>query len=54
MPRDVYVHIEQMDREVKKCSDLMGKTVLFTAKDAGRKSLEARNMALVSVPLSVV
>ena len=45
------MHIEQMDREVKKCSDLMGKTVLFTDKDAGRKFLEARNMALVSVPL---
>ena len=54
MPGDVYVHIEQMDREVKKCSDLMGKTVLFTDKDAGRKFLEGRNMALVSVPLSVV
>ena len=56
MPGDVYVHIEQMDREVKKCSNLMGKTVLFTAKDAGRKSLESRNMALAnqSVPLSVV
>ena len=53
---DVYVHTEQMDREVKKCSDLMGKTVLFTTKDAGRKSLEARNMVLAneSVPLSMV
>ena len=56
LPGDVYMHIEQMDREVKKCSNLMGKTVLFTAKDAGRKSLEARNMVLAnqSVPLSVV
>ena len=56
LPGDVYVHTEQMDREVKKCSYLMGKIVLFTAKDAGRKSLEARNMVLAneSVPLSVV
>ena len=56
LPGDVYVHTEQMDREVKKCSYLMGKTVPFTAKDAGRKSLEARNMVLAneSVPLSVV
>ena len=37
---DVYVHTEHMDREVKKGSDLVGKTVLFTVKDAGRKSLD--------------
>ena len=49
----IYVHI---DREVKKGSDLVGKIVLFTVKDAGRKSLEARNVVLAdeSVPLSVV
>ena len=48
--------LEHMDREVKKGSDLVGKTVLFTVKDAGRKSLEARNVVLAdeSVPLSVV
>ena len=47
--------LEHMDREVKKGSDLVGKTVLFTVKDAGRKSLEARNVVLAdeSVPLSV-
>ena len=58
MSGDVYVHstLEHMDREVKKGSDLVGKTVLFTVKDAGRKSLEARNVVLAdeSVPLSVV
>jgi hypothetical protein len=45
-----------MDREVKKGSDLVGKTVIFTVKDAGRKSLEARKVELadVSVPLPVI
>lgn len=53
---DVYVHTDHMDREVKKGSDLVGKTVLFTVKDADRKSLGARNVVLTdeSVPLSVV
>ena len=56
MPGDVYVHTEHMDREVKKGSDLVGKTLLFTVKDAGRNSLEARNMVMgdESVPQSVV
>ena len=45
------MHNEHIDREVKKGSDLVGETVLFTVKDADRKSL---NMVLadVSVPLS--
>ena len=36
-----------MDMKVKEGSGLVGKTVLFTVKDPGRKSLEARNVVLV-------
>jgi hypothetical protein len=43
------VHNEHMDREVKKGSDLVGKTVLFSVEDAAIKSLKVTNMVLADV-----
>merc|ERR1719233_2500665 len=53
---DVFVSIEKVDLKGTKEDDLLGKTVHFTVKDCGKKSLEALDLMLVdeSVAPSVV
>ena len=54
---DVFVHTEDLDKDVKKEGvDLVGRTVLFTVKDSGKKSLEASRVELAeeSVARSVI
>ena len=40
----MYVHLDLMDTEWGEVTDLVGSTVLFTMKDAGRKFMKARNV----------
>ena len=54
---DVFVYTEDFDKDVKKeGADLVGRIVLFTVKDSGKKSLEASRVELAeeSVARSVL